>query len=247
MNTDIKVTIITVCLNSEKTIKKSIESILHQTYDNIEYLIIDGKSTDKTLDIIKEYEPEFHGKMRWISEKDDGLYYAMNKGIEMATGDLIGILNSDDTYELDAVENMVKAYEPGTYQILYGLVRFFDGEEMSSVSLTSHKGLPDHMINHPGCFVSTNVYRKYGMFDTQYVSAADYDFMIRMCEQSEIKFVPVYSLISNFYRGGISQSHVAYLDYLKLQMNYNKIPKRKYYFQLFLYKLICIKHRVIGK
>lgn len=103
----IKVSIVTVCYNSSKTIRKTFDSVLEQTYPEIEYLVIDGKSSDATVDIIKEYEPRFMGRMHWISEKDNGIYDAMNKGINMSTGELIGILNSDDYYEADAVNTMV--------------------------------------------------------------------------------------------------------------------------------------------
>ena len=93
-----KFTIITVCFNSEKYISDAIESVLNQTYSDIEYIIIDGNSTDTTIDIIKKYVPLFNGKLKWLSEKDKGLYDAMNKGIKLATGDVIGLINSDDLF-----------------------------------------------------------------------------------------------------------------------------------------------------
>ena len=98
------VTVITPCFNSEKTIRRTIESVLHQTYQDIEYLIIDGASTDKTVEIAKSYEEAFHGRMHIYSEKDEGIYYAMNKGIGLAKGELIGIVNSDDYYEREAAD-----------------------------------------------------------------------------------------------------------------------------------------------
>ena len=90
-----KITIITVCYNAEKTIKDTLESVLSQNYDNYEYLIIDGKSKDSTLSIVKEYEKKFKGKLKWVSERDKGLFDAMNKGIKLANGKIIGIINSD--------------------------------------------------------------------------------------------------------------------------------------------------------
>ncbi len=101
-----KISIITPCLNSEKTIRDTMESVLHQTYKNIEYIIVDGGSEDRTLEIIHEYEHLFNGRLKYISEKDNGIYDAMNKGIRQSKGKLIGIIGSDDYYETDAVEKV---------------------------------------------------------------------------------------------------------------------------------------------
>ena len=93
-----KISVITATYNSAITVRDTFESVLAQTYKDIEYIVVDGLSKDNTIDIVKEYEPKFEGRMRWISEKDKGIYDAMNKGISMATGDVVGILNSDDFY-----------------------------------------------------------------------------------------------------------------------------------------------------
>ena len=122
---NIKVSIITVCFNSEKTIRRTIESVLYQTYPNIEYIIVDGKSTDGTVDIVKEYLPAFQKRLRYVSERDKGIYDAMNKGIRLSAGDVIGIINSDDFYEPDAVENIVKYADRGSCQVLYGYCNWF--------------------------------------------------------------------------------------------------------------------------
>lgn len=93
-----KISVITVTFNSGKTVRYTIESVLKQEYSDYEYLVIDGGSKDNTIDIIKEYEPKFGGRMKWVSERDKGMYDAINKGIRMATGDVVGIINSDDFY-----------------------------------------------------------------------------------------------------------------------------------------------------
>lgn len=103
-----KVSIITPCLNSEKTIKDTMESVLKQTYKNIEYIVVDGGSTDGTMEIVKAYHSRFHGRMKYVSEKDNGIYEAMNKGIKLSSGRIIGIINSDDYYQYDAVSNIVE-------------------------------------------------------------------------------------------------------------------------------------------
>lgn len=113
------VSIITVVFNGEKYLEQTILSVLNQTYSNIEYIIIDGGSSDATLDIINKYTDKID---YWVSEPDSGIYDAMNKGISLATGQLIGIINSDDWYELDAVEEIVRAYKDGS-TIIYGFMR----------------------------------------------------------------------------------------------------------------------------
>lgn len=244
-----KVSIITVCFNSSKTIRKTFDSILRQTYPNIEYLVIDGKSSDGTIDIIREYEPLFQGRMKWISESDQGIYDAMNKGIGMVSGDLIGILNSDDYYEDDAVEIMVNAMTEERYQILYGEIRTWrDGKE-EAVGLLTHTFLRDRMIYHPACFVTKAVYRDFGGFDIQYPSVADYDFMLRMLEKKEVKFYPVYRLIANFTMGGMCATETAYLDLLKMQRNWRLISKREYKKQIAInrcYHVYCSGRKIFA-
>lgn len=229
MSTDKKVSIITVCYNSEKTIRKTIESVLAQTYKNVEYIIVDGASKDGTVKIIQEYEAAFQGRMRWISEPDEGIYFAMNKGIKMAEGELIGIINSDDYYEEKAVEYMVEAMTEERYQILYGALRMIrDGME-DCISIYSHHFLRRRSIAHPACFVTRALYCELGMYDTKYVSVADYDFMIRMSENDQVHFYPVYRLIANFTAGGMSSTHKAYLDLIRLQRDHGIISQSQYY------------------
>lgn len=223
-----KVSIITVCYNSAKTIRKTIESVLNQTYNDIEYIIVDGSSKDATLVIVEEYKEKFGDRLQIISEPDKGIYDAMNKGIHAATGSLIGILNSDDYYEVNAVENMVKAMGSEKYQILYGFVRSWKNGEEYAIDRLSHKFLRERMIGHPACFVTKMVYEDFGHFDLQYVSVADYDFMLRMSMQKDIYFRPVDAVITNFALGGMSASATAWLDLLKLRRNYGIISEREY-------------------
>ena len=228
MNEDIKVSIITVCYNSEKTIQKTIESVLHQSYGNIEYLIIDGASTDHTVEIIKKMEPLFQGRMKWVSEPDQGIYDAMNKGIQKASGQLIGIINSDDFYELDAVTNMVLNYDGKPYQILYGMTRMLKEGKEYAISIQSHEFLNESMISHPSCFITADIYQNLGSYDTAYKSVADYDFMLRMKENKQVTFKPVYQLIANFSLGGMCASSFAYEELIKLRKKYGMISNREY-------------------
>jgi len=220
--------IITVCFNSERTIKRTIESVLNQTYKNIEYLIIDGDSSDKTVDIVRQYEPLFNGRMKWISEPDNGIYDAMNKGISMASGGLVGIINSDDYYEPDAVENMMSAMGNEPYQVLYGAVRTINNGMEQNIAIYSHMFLRESMIAHPGCFITKQLYDELGVYDTQFISAADYDFMLRMAENPNVHFTPVYKLIANFATGGMCASSKAYYDLLRVQRKHRIITEKEY-------------------
>lgn len=243
-----KVSIITVCRNSEKTIERTIKSVLDQTYDNIEYIIIDGASSDHTMDIVRSYEKKSGCRMRYISEKDDGIYYAMNKGIDMSSGDLIGIINSDDFYESAAVETVVKNYDPQIrYQILYGETRSLKDGREESVSIGSSEFIPERMISHPACFITKDVYKDLGKYDTKYISAADYDFMLRMYYSKKVEFKEIYAIIVNFSLGGMCGSDAAYLDLLNLQKNYGKISDGRYRWLIFknrMYSLL-VHHKMI--
>lgn len=233
MNMNPKISIITPCFNSEKTIRKTLESMLKQTYDNYEYIIIDGKSKDNTLSIIEEYKPHFGKKLKVISEPDHGIYDAMNKGIRNATGDLVGIVNSDDYYELDALENVAKMYNGEKYVIIYGLIRTLrDGKEVM-VYTKNHEFLEENMITHPSCFISKKVYDDFGHYSLRYKYSSDYEFMLRIKKHPEVKFVEIYKIISNFAIDGASASSKAYKETLKLKHEHGLVGGFKYYWTLF--------------
>lgn len=240
---DMLITIITPCYNSEKTIKRTIESVLEQKYSNMEYLIIDGASTDKTVEIARSYEesfrnsPSFRGRMRIISEPDDGIYYAMNKGIQMAEGELIGIVNSDDYYEKDAVAVMAEYRTDAPYQIMYGFERILrDGKE-ASICIHHHTNLDYQMITHPTCFVTKKLYEDLGVFDTAYKYSADYEFMLRMYHGGKVEFTPVYEIISNYALGGASGTGAAYMETQGLYYKYGMISKKRYQLLKWKYRI----------
>lgn len=241
---EIKVSIITVCYNSEKTIRKTIESVLGQTYKKIEYIIVDGNSHDRTMDIVNEYKPSFEGRMKVVSEPDDGIYFAMNKGIKMATGELVGIINSDDWYEEDAVEKIIVKYGENKkdYMVLYGLTGIIKNGEMITELETSHENLENEMISHPSCFITRATYEKYGLYNTKYTSVADYDLMLRYKRSNCVSFIPVHERIANFALGGMSSTGAAYVDLIKLKMSYKKISRIKGYIEIFKSKAsLCLE------
>ena len=228
--------IITVCYNSEKTIERTIKSVLNQAYKDYEYIIIDGGSTDNTLNIVMQYESSFDGKLKYVSEKDNGIYDAMNKGIKMANGELIGLLNSDDYYEPDALEIMKSKYETlddkdKKHLVMYGFQRIVKDEKELAVELYSHENLDKQMISHPTCFVSRDTYKDFGVFDTKYKSASDYDFMMRLYHKTDTVFVPIYRVITNFERGGMSASGVGQKETAMIRHEYGLVPKSRIWYE----------------
>lgn len=224
--------IITVCFNSEKTIQRTLQSVLDQTYENYEYIIVDGASTDRTIDIVRSFMPLFNGKMRVISEPDQGIYDAMNKGIRNAKGTLIGMVNSDDYYEPDALENIHNAYTGYEYSIIYGLLRKVKDCQEVSVYMNNASFLESTMITHPTCFVSKAVYDDFGLYSMKYKYSADYEFMLRMHGQKEVQFFECYKIISNFSVDGASGSVKGYRDTLRLKHEYKLLGGFRYYWPM---------------
>lgn len=236
-----KFSIITVCFNSEETIERTIISVLSQSYQDFEYIIVDGASTDGTLSIIKNYIKKYPDKIKLISEKDSGIYDAMNKGIRSASGNLIGIVNSDDYYEIDALENISRAYDGKKYEIVYGMLRTIkDGKEVS-VYIKNHQWLNDDMITHPTCFITKDIYVDFGLYSLEYRYSADYEFMLRMNRNKQVVFKPIYKIISNFSLDGASGSIKGYMDTLKLKYRYSLISKKRYYFEIAKSKIALMK------
>lgn len=225
--------IITVCFNSEKTIEKTIKSVLEQSVQDYEYIIVDGASKDRTVDIVRQYEPLFRGKMKWSSEPDQGIYDAMNKGIKMASGELVGIVNSDDYYEKNALKKIAEAYDGYDYSVIYGMIRTISEGKEVAVYLKNHEFLEKDMIAHPSCFIARKIYEKYGGYSLKYPYSADYEFMLRIKKQEEVRFTEVYKIISNFSIDGASGSVRAYRDTLKLQHEHQLIGEKEYRIKMF--------------
>lgn len=224
------VSVITPCYNSAGTIEKTLERIENQTYKNIEYIIIDGGSTDNTLEIIERHKDRLPKNLKIASEKDNGIYDAMNKGIRLAKGRLIGIVNSDDFYENDTVEQAVRNYSGGRYEVVYGMQRNILNGREKTVFIHHYGFLPQQMITHPTCFVTADAYKELGLFDANYRSAADYDLMLRFYESKKVVFTPVMRVMSNFRMGGMSGSQTGVRENAKIRHKRGYMSTKRYMF-----------------
>ncbi|MFY0678035.1 MAG: glycosyltransferase [Neptuniibacter sp.] len=207
-----KITIITVCFNSEKTIRDTIESVVAQKYFDIEYIVVDGGSTDRTLAIVGEYS-DCVSKV--ISEPDEGIYDAMNKGVSVSKGDIIGILNSDDFYpHSQVITEVVETFVSNSgVDIVLGGVDFVDGKQTEIVKRT-YKSLFfkawqmrfGMMPPHPGAFVKREVYEEVGLYKLGYTIAADFDFFVRALLVKKMSFYCSNSFWVRMRVGGVSTS-----------------------------------------
>lgn len=204
-----KITIITVTYNSASTLEETILSVINQTYKNIEFIIIDGKSTDATLTIINKYKNAITG---FVSERDNGIYDALNKGIAMATGDVIGVLHSDDFFTDDNV--ITKVVQQFTHQqcdALYADLFYVGKDNTNKIirkwktgELKTHSFLFGWMPPHPTFFVKKEIYTKYGAFDLNFKTSADYELMLRLMYRYKIKTAYLPEYIIKMRMGGQS-------------------------------------------
>jgi glycosyltransferase len=196
-----KVSIITIVYNSQETLEQTIKSVLNQTYNNIEYIIIDGGSTDGSVDIIKKYEDHI---AHWSSEADKGISDAFNKGLRYATGTLIGLINADDWYEIDAVETIVQNYSDA-YGVYCGNMSMIDAEgNVEKIRKSNYNRLSLGMyIMHPTTFVKKEIYDCVGTFSDEYKLAMDYDLMLRI-DKAGYRFLCINHKIACMRVGGVS-------------------------------------------
>ena len=198
------VSIITVVYNGAGTIEQTIQSVLNQSYKNIEYIIVDGKSTDGTQEIIEKYKDSL---AYFISEKDDGIYDAMNKGIRQAKGEIVGIINSDDWYEAYTVEKVVQAFaKDSKIGLVHGKINwiYLDGSVKEQICKPLETlWYQMSAVYHPTVFVKRKIYEEYGLFDLQYRLSSDYDFILRLYS-NHVRFEFIDSILANFRIGGQS-------------------------------------------
>lgn len=197
-----KISIITATYNSGGTLRDTMRSVLSQRFVDWEYIIVDGKSSDNTHEIIKEMEPEYGGRLKWISEPDKGIYDAMNKGIRMATGDIIGILNSDDFFSDSMVLSRIndEFEREDAVDAIYGDIHFVESDDLkkcvryySSRFFQSWMMVFGYQPAHPSFYCRKECYDKYGGFDTSFRIAADFENLLRLIYINNIKthYVPM--------------------------------------------------------
>lgn len=196
----VKISLVTVTYNSGTTLRDTFQSVLAQTYKNVEYIVVDGLSKDNTMDIVREYEPQFEGRMKWISEKDKGLYDAMNKGVRMATGDVVGILNSDDFFTAnDVLEKVAAGFDEQT-DAVYGDLHYVHPDDLQhSVRYYSSKIFKRNLMRmgfipaHPTFYCRRECFDKFGYYKTDYKIAADFDLLLRFVyvNRIRIKYLPM--------------------------------------------------------
>ena len=227
--------------------KETLLSIAKQTCTDYEVIVKDGGSTDGSTDFLKARKhidacdavmgEEFLSRVHFFEGEDKGIYDAMNKGIRLAKGRLIGIVNSDDWYEEDTVEQVVKHYQGNPYEVVYGMQRTFLNGKEKATFIYHHDFLPEQMITHPTCFVTRDTYKELGVFDLKYRSAADYDLMLRFYESKKVVFTPVMHVLSNFRLGGMSSSQIGVRENATIRYERGYMSKKKYRF-------VMIKSRI---
>lgn len=236
--------IVTVVRNSASTIQKCIESVFGQTFKDFEYIIIDGNSTDGTSQIIEFYKDKIH---KYIREDDEGLYFAMNKAIQMCNGMYIGILNADDAYLPNTLELVSKAFNSRTsVDVVYGSMKI-EGIE-SGFWKGDHQELVSKMIPHPSCFLKRSVYREIGLFNTNFKISADYELMLRIQDRN-YNFLGLDEVLVSFTPGGISSERwmQAAWEMMRIQSKYLKWNQITLIRKFLKYVLVTLSNRFISK
>lgn len=239
MKNNIKVSIITPSFNSVKTIEKTILSVLGQHYDNVEYIIIDGGSTDGTIDIIKKYEDKIS---YWVSEKDSGISDAFNKGVIASSGDIVGIINSDDWYEENILSYIVDVFLSNNIDCFFGGLRYWSSDDLNFVVMSDknyYKKIRYRApsLYHPTCFFKKEIYNNIGLFSLSYKYAMDCDMFLRAYNYGA-KFFISDKIISNMNLGGASDKNA-----IRLYLEIFKISEKKV-FSFFYVMFAILKHYI---
>ena len=245
------ITIITVTYNAAEFLEKTIQSVLQQTYTNFEYIIIDGGSTDSTIDIIKKYENQIK---YWCSEPDKGIYDAMNKGISLSEGEIIGLINAGDTYLPDALLSLAKKYSPSDkLSVYYGdIYRYYTDANIKVKINSSLEELKYSMsICHQAMFITKYTYLTHGLYNPNYKYVADFAYALSLL-QANAEFIYINSIVACYQTGGVTdekmleskiESIKVHFDlktpfWLPAAMQYIKQLFRYYFYQIVIVSLL---------
>ncbi|MDD2598640.1 MAG: glycosyltransferase family 2 protein [Kiritimatiellae bacterium] len=211
-----RISLITACYNSVDVISHAMDSVLAQSYTDVEYIVVDGGSSDGTVEVIKAYEERFEGRLRWVSEPDQGLYDALNKGIRMATGEVVGILNGDDFFRHGSVlEEVAKSFSDDV-DAVYADIRFVKGEKLDQVTryYSAKRWKPwmlrwGYMPPHPTFYCRREKFEELGFYKLDYQIAADYELLIRFLWKGGLKTRYINDALIDMRLGGLSTNGVA--------------------------------------
>lgn len=216
--------IITINRNNAEGLRKTIESVVTQTDNDFEYIIIDGASTDDSVDIIKEYaeHPEYGKKITyWVSEPDSGIYNAMNKGINIATGKYLHMLNSGDWYEPDALNNIIPVLRSENPDVLLCMLNIWENTVKIYVTMSYEEKLLYGSMSHQGIIYEKKLHTEVGLYDEQYKFASDYDFCIRAFLNKKLQYSFIYVPYVNFLSGGVGNSQKSGEEIENIQIKYD--------------------------
>ncbi len=238
---DIKISVVTVTFNSEKTIEDTIRSVLSQTYQPYEYIIADGGSDDRTLEILDGYAKEFDErgiKLSVKSESDNGIYDAMNKGVARAAGDIVGIINSDDWYEKDALETVAAAYAEKPFDLFYADVRMVLPDGRSFVKHSKNRRYATSRDwNHPTTFITKEIYNRYS-YRTETIHD-DYDLILRL-KHDGVRITVKNKVIANFRMNGTSHKRSLSAALSSIKIKYS-IYRQNGYSRFYIFECLIVE------
>ena len=238
---EVRISVVTVSYNSAATISDTIRSVLGQTYAPFEYIVIDGASTDGTQGVVESFRNEFEIKgiaLILVSERDDGIYDAMNKGVRLASGDLVGIINSDDRYEEDALETVAAAYRNSPFELFYADLKmvFPDGRSFVKHS-RDRRYATSRDWNHPTTFIAKSIYDKY-LYRNETIHD-DYDLILRL-KKADVKTVVVNRVIAEFSMNGVSHERSLSGALSRIRIKYG-IYRRNGYGWYYIFECVIVE------
>ena len=238
---DIRISVITVTYNSAKTVAETVESVLMQEYKPYEYIVIDGVSEDDTVSIVECFRGRFDGsgiKLTVVSEKDDGIYDAMNKGIALSTGDVVGIINSDDRYESNALSVVAKAYAGTPFDLFYADIRMVKPDGTSFIKHSRNRGYATSRDwNHPTTFIRRSIYDRYRYRNDTIHD--DYDLILRL-KKDNVRTVVVNEVIADFRMNGVSHRRSVAAALSSIRIKYG-IYRQNGYSRFYIFECILVE------